>query len=119
MSSALSLSSQSQAPEVLQRQPHSRASDAYAWAVTVNELASGVVPFSDCTKDNPACHTVLEMGYGVQELTAAVAAEGLRPIVPAEVPAMLTRLLGECWNANPAHRPSMAEVVERVSVVGA
>jgi hypothetical protein len=27
----------------------------------------------DCTKDNPGCHTALEMGYGRQELAKAVA----------------------------------------------
>ena len=51
-------------PEVLQKQPYSFAADVYAWAVTVNEIATGVVPFSDCTKDNPQCHTVLNFGYG-------------------------------------------------------
>ncbi|KAK9828917.1 hypothetical protein WJX72_002777 [[Myrmecia] bisecta] len=60
------------APEVLQKQPTSYFSDVYAWAVTVNEVATGVVPFSDCTVDNPAAHTVLEMGYGRQELAAAI-----------------------------------------------
>jgi serine/threonine protein kinase len=52
------------APEVLQKQPHSKASDMYAFAITLNELASQSFPFSDCTKDNPEAHTVLEMGYG-------------------------------------------------------
>lgn len=31
-----------------------------------------------CEQDNPEVHTVLEMGYGQQELATAVAAEGLR-----------------------------------------
>lgn len=53
------------APEVLLKaSPQSRASDVYAWAVTMNELATATYPFSDCTKDNPEIHTVLEMGYG-------------------------------------------------------
>ncbi len=52
------------APEVLQKRPHSQHSDVYALATTVNELATGVVPFSDCTRDNPKAHTILEMGYG-------------------------------------------------------
>lgn len=52
------------APEVLLKQPGSFASDVYAFGVTVNELASGVFPFSDCTRDNPKAHTILDMGYG-------------------------------------------------------
>ncbi len=52
------------APEVLQKQPTTAASDVYAWAVTVNEIATGIFPFADCTKDTPQCQTVLNFGYG-------------------------------------------------------
>lgn len=52
------------APEVLQKQPTTAASDVYALAVTVNEIATGIFPFADCTKDNPQCQTVLNFGYG-------------------------------------------------------
>lgn len=52
------------APEVLQRRPHSTWSDVYALAVVVNELVTATVPFSDCTRDNPKAHTILDMGYG-------------------------------------------------------
>ena len=39
------------APELLMRSaPASPASDVYAFAVMLNEMATGVVPFSDCTK---------------------------------------------------------------------
>jgi hypothetical protein len=58
--------------QVLQKRPSSRAADVFAFAIVLNEIATGVVPYSDCTKDNPGCHTVLEMGYGRQELAAAV-----------------------------------------------
>ena len=52
------------APEVLQKQPTTAASDVYALAVTVNEIATGIFPFADCTKDNPQCQTVLNFDYG-------------------------------------------------------
>ena len=52
------------APEVLLKAPGSFASDVYAFAVAVNEIASGVFPFSDCTRDNPKAFTILDMGYG-------------------------------------------------------
>ena len=56
------------APEVLQKAGTSAAADVYAWAVTVNELATGTFPFADCTKDNPQCQTILNFGYGRRAL---------------------------------------------------
>mmetsp|Transcript_1029 Transcript_1029/g.2575 ORF Transcript_1029/g.2575 Transcript_1029/m.2575 type:complete len:622 (-) Transcript_1029:92-1957(-) len=99
-------------PEVLLKEPPTAAADAYAWAVTVNELATGTFPFADCTKDNPACHTVLEMGYGQAELAAAVASEGLRPLLRPDTPPALARLLEACWLLRPADRPSMEQVAQ-------
>lgn len=133
------------------QEPPTAAADVYAWAVTVNELATGTFPFSDCTKDNPACHTVLEMGYalcrrpfpyarpyrrdqrppaltptaassdcmprcarsyGQAELAAAVASEGLRPLLRPDTPPTLANLLEACWMLDPAERPSMEEVLQ-------
>ena len=51
------------APEVLQKQATTAATDVYAWAVTVNEVATGVFPFSDASKDDPRAQTILEYGY--------------------------------------------------------
>ena len=51
------------APEVLQKEPTTCASDVYAWAITVNELLTGVFPFSDASKDDPRAQTILEFGY--------------------------------------------------------
>ncbi|KAL4860264.1 Protein kinase and PP2C-like domain-containing protein [Chlorella vulgaris] len=98
------------APEVLLKEPHSPAADVFALAVTINELATGAIPYSDCTRDNPLAHTILEMGYGRQELAAAVAAEGLRPSLPPDVLPQLAELLGKCWARRPEERPSAAEV---------
>ncbi len=53
---------------------------------------------------------MLEMGYGRQELAAAVAAEGLRPMLPRRCPPGLAALLGRCWDADPGRRPSFAAV---------
>lgn len=67
-------------------------------------------PFSDCTKDNPDIHTVLEHGYGRQELASAVAAEGLRPMLPASVPQPLVQLLQAAWSLDPQQRPSAQQM---------
>lgn len=105
------------APEILLKYPHSPASDVFALAVTINELAAGSVPYSDCTRDNPLAHTILEMGYGRQELAAAVAAEGLRPSVAHGAPPAVIRLLRSCWDADPKRRPTAAEVTEKLEAL--
>jgi serine/threonine protein phosphatase PrpC/tRNA A-37 threonylcarbamoyl transferase component Bud32 len=98
------------APEILMNAEHSYSSDVFALAITINELASGTIPYSDCTRDNPLAHTILEMGYGRQELAIAVAVEGLRPTVAAGAPPEVVTLLKSCWDAVPQRRPSAARV---------
>jgi serine/threonine protein phosphatase PrpC len=98
------------APEILMNAEHSYSSDVFALAITINELASGTIPYSDCTRDNPLAHTILEMGYGRQELAIAVAVEGLRPTVAAGAPPEVVALLKSCWDAVPQRRPSAATV---------
>lgn len=100
------------APEILLKQPFSSASDVYAFAITLNELATGTYPFSDCTKDNPDCHTVLEMGYGRQELSTAVAAEGLRPTLPRSCSKEYSMLMSKCWSVDPSLRPALEDIVQ-------
>ena len=107
------------APEVLLGAPASFASDIFALAVTVNELATGMFPYSDCTRDNPLAHTVLEMGYGRQELAAAVAAEGLRPTLHPCTPPALAALLQACWERQPEARPIAAAVAEQLAALAA
>lgn len=74
-------------------------------------------PFSDCTKDNPDIHTVLEHGYGRQELATAVAAEGLRPTLPKAGPAGLTHLLQSAWSLDPAVRPTAQQLRESLAAL--
>jgi serine/threonine protein phosphatase PrpC len=108
------------APEILLKSPHSPASDIFALAVTINELASGgAVPYSDCTRDNPLAHTILEMGYGRQELAAAVAAEGLRPTIASGASLSIVRLLRSCWDADYTRRPSAKEVAAKLAALSA
>eukprot|EP00887_Chlorella_sp_A99_P004465 scaffold30.g4465.t1 len=107
------------APEVLLKEEQSTASDVFALAVTLSELASGVMPYSDCTRDNPLAHTILEMGYGRQELAAAMATDGLRPTLPADMPPELRGLLEACWQREPSLRLSAAGVAARLRALAA
>ena len=89
-------------------------SDVYALAITLNEVATGTIPFADCTKDNPACHTVLDAGYGFLELSTAVVAEQLRPTLPVPCPPSWARLMHACWHETPAERPDCGQLLQRL-----
>lgn len=105
------------APELLQKHPASYASDVYAFAVTLNELATQTFPYSDCTRPNPKAHTILEMNYNQQDLLTAVVAENLRPILPNRYPVGYGKLMRKCWALDPSLRPTMADVADALAGV--
>ena len=102
------------APEVLSNQCPTESADVFSYAVSVNEVATGVVPYSDRLTAAQA-HTVVEMSYGEHELAAAIVG-GLRPVLmaPTSLCPSLPALLGRCWQAAPSDRPSMADVVAQL-----
>lgn len=108
------------APEILMKSaPASPASDVFALSVAINEMLTKTVPYSDCTRDNPLAHTILEMGYGRHELAVAVAAEGLRPSIPALTPPEICALLRSGWHVDPAQRPSAASMARQFCLLAA
>ncbi|KAL0359658.1 UNVERIFIED_CONTAM: protein kinase and PP2C-like domain-containing protein [Sesamum angustifolium] len=107
------------APEVLRKEIHTEKSDVYSFGVTVNELLTGVVPYTDRRAEAQA-HTVLEMNYTEQRLTAAVVSEGLRPVLAGPesgVPTGLLSLIHRCWDADPQNRPSLSDIVSELNVM--
>ncbi|KAK4404718.1 protein kinase and PP2C-like domain-containing protein [Sesamum angolense] len=107
------------APEVLRKEIHTEKSDVYSFGVTVNELLTGVVPYTDRRAEAQA-HTVLEMNYTEQRLTAAVVSEGLRPVLAGPesgVPTGLLSLIQRCWDADPQNRPSLSDIVSELNVM--
>lgn len=99
------------APELLTAMsPSSPASDVFALCVAVNEIINRSHPYSDCTRENPLAHTILELGYGVQELAVAVAAEGLRPTIGDHVPEDVAALLRSGWSFDMKKRPTAAQM---------
>ncbi|KAJ6756544.1 PROTEIN PHOSPHATASE 2C [Salix purpurea] len=66
------------APEILRKEIHTEKSDVYSFGITINELLTGVVPYTDLRAEAQA-HTVLEMNYTEQQLTASVVSGKLRP----------------------------------------
>ncbi|OMO53906.1 hypothetical protein CCACVL1_28252 [Corchorus capsularis] len=101
------------APEILRKDIHSEKSDVYSFAVSINEMLTGVVPYTDIRAEAQA-HTVLEMSYTEQQLTAAVVSGGLRPVLAGTesgVPAIMLSLIQKCWDVNPENRPSFSDIV--------
>ncbi|XP_010244437.1 PREDICTED: protein kinase and PP2C-like domain-containing protein [Nelumbo nucifera] len=101
------------APEILKKDIHTEKSDVYSFGISINELLTGVVPYTDLRAEAQA-HTVLEMRYTEQQLTAAVVSEGLRPVLAdpeSGAPTSLLSLIERCWNADPESRPSFENIV--------
>ncbi|XP_025887455.1 protein kinase and PP2C-like domain-containing protein isoform X4 [Solanum lycopersicum] len=107
------------APEVLTKEVHTEKSDVYSFGITVNELLTGIVPYTDLRAETQA-HTVLEMNYTEQQLTAAVVSEGLRPVladIQSSAPASLVSLIERCWDKDPQNRPSFDDIVVELDFI--
>ncbi|XP_021745592.1 protein kinase and PP2C-like domain-containing protein isoform X1 [Chenopodium quinoa] len=107
------------APEILKKEIHTEKSDVYSFAVSVNELLAGVVPYTDVRAEAEA-HTVLEMNYTEQKLIAAVVSDGLRPVLAdseSGAPSSLLSLIQRCWDADPNSRPSFTVVVSELKSI--
>ncbi|XP_038718734.1 protein kinase and PP2C-like domain-containing protein isoform X2 [Tripterygium wilfordii] len=101
------------APEILKKEIHSEKSDVYSFGILFNELLTGVVPYTDLRAEAQA-HTVLEMNYSEQQLTAAVVSGGLRPVLASlesGVPASILSLIQRCWDSKPQNRPSFSDIL--------
>ncbi|PWA61106.1 protein kinase family protein / protein phosphatase 2C (PP2C) family protein [Artemisia annua] len=109
------------APEVLRKEIQTEKSDVYSFGITINELFTGVVPYTDLRTEAQA-HTVLEMNYTEQQLTAAVVSDGLRPALAGTesgAPARLLSLIERCWDADTHNRPSFDDIITELdSIIG-
>jgi hypothetical protein len=64
-------------------------------------------------------HTVLEMNYTEQQLTASITS-GLRPVLANSecgIPSRLSTLIEKCWSNNPHSRPHFTEVIEELQEI--
>ncbi|KAK3164505.1 hypothetical protein QOZ80_1AG0020040 [Eleusine coracana subsp. coracana] len=107
------------APEILRKDIHTEKSDVYSYGISINELLTGVVPYTDLRAEAQA-HTVLEMTYTEQQLTAAVVAQGLRPALAlpeSGAPPNLLSLIQRCWDPRPEQRPSFEDIIEELNII--
>lgn len=73
--------------------------DVYSFGMLLWEIVTQKIPFENET--NPA-------------VIKNWVIRGVREVIPDNCPEMLAKLINECWHANPAERPTIAEVVTRL-----
>jgi tRNA A-37 threonylcarbamoyl transferase component Bud32 len=83
------------APERLRGEPYSWQADAWSFGITLYELVTRRAPYGGVADS-----------FGI--IQAIVAGE--RPPIPAEVPEAFARIIEACWAAEPARRPSFAQL---------
>ena len=118
------------APELLRSvrgAAYARACDVYSLAITVNEVLTQTVPYSDAMTEQVQLHTILEARYNHEALTVAIASDGLRPAItdvaslvsPEEQLAAtdVTRLVMIAWADDAPTRPSMGDLLPRLQAI--
>ncbi|EXX64088.1 Mkk2p [Rhizophagus irregularis DAOM 197198w] len=91
------------APERLEGNPYTQASDIYSLGMIMYFIATGGrKPFDNCAHD---------------ENLALKICNGIRPeFNESEVPKCYIELMKRCWDSNPANRPSISEIKEVISL---
>ena len=83
------------APELFRGQPHSKATDVYAFGIIMWEVSSGELAFSD--RDHNI-HLMLDV------------CNGLRPAIVEDTPDGWAQLMKQCWDGDPHNRPTAHEM---------
>ncbi len=81
------------APEILQERAYDRAVDVYSFGIVLWEIWTRALPFADLKT--------------IWAIRAAVVG-GTRPPVPADAPVAYVALMTQCWQPEPAARPTFA-----------
>ncbi|GES97248.1 kinase-like domain-containing protein [Rhizophagus clarus] len=87
------------APEILNGQPHTKASDIYSIGTIMYELARGFPPFADKDYDTKA--------------VKALVRQGIKPDPIPGIPTFYEETMLQCWNNDPAKRPTAMELETR------
>ena len=85
------------APEVLQSNDYTKASDVYAFAFIVYEIMTNKIPFDDIINKN--------------QIFNEVVINKKRPKFDINIPYSYRRLIERCWSQEPNERPSFEVIV--------
>eukprot|EP00662_Eupelagonemidae_sp_cell21_P047485 gene47485-5525_t len=96
-----------------------KAVDVYAVGVSLNEVATGQVPYTGVETTTEQLNTVVETRFTPSALLTAIAHDGLRPTPPADpaCPAEWAPLAARCWDHDAAARPSAAAALSAVEAM--
>jgi len=86
------------------------ANDIFSFGMVMYELLIQGIPWTYAGAVTPK---------GREEVYQMVIEERQRPFIPTWVPYNLTKLLAQCWQHNPADRPSIAEVIAELEDIPA
>eukprot|EP01061_Rhynchopus_euleeides_P021314 TRINITY_DN34796_c0_g1_i1.p1 TRINITY_DN34796_c0_g1~~TRINITY_DN34796_c0_g1_i1.p1 ORF type:complete len:629 (+),score=241.92 TRINITY_DN34796_c0_g1_i1:34-1887(+) len=89
----------------------SKSTDVYAVGISLMEVATSQVPYTDVEMTTEQLHTVVETRYSPTALHQAIVEEGLRPNT-TDRDAAFKALAVACWAQDPAQRPDISEVLE-------
>eukprot|EP01102_Stenamoeba_stenopodia_P016420 TRINITY_DN5740_c0_g2_i2.p1 TRINITY_DN5740_c0_g2~~TRINITY_DN5740_c0_g2_i2.p1 ORF type:complete len:822 (+),score=142.44 TRINITY_DN5740_c0_g2_i2:142-2607(+) len=90
------------APEVMRQQPFTEKADVFSFGIILWELISAQHPYEE-----------FKFNFMVQKEDSI--AGGIRPTIPLRCPANYSKLISDCWNHDPALRPSFLEILGKLS----
>jgi serine/threonine protein kinase len=88
------------APELLLEGRYSKATDIYAFGITLWEIFTCCIPYD---------------GIPAVALGKMVVYDGLRLDFPPDTPPRLRRLIERCWQVDPASRPSFDHILRELT----
>jgi serine/threonine protein kinase len=91
-----------QAPEALESQQYTEASDVYSFGMIINELFARQRPFA---------------GMNSHQAALAVMTQDTRPRVPDYTPPRVRNLIERCWHRDPAQRPPFHQILQELKVI--